>query len=79
MANVTVVAILLAYIGLNGVLASQLSNLNVHSASLTSITTDNPTLQPGYIIFVGFVIYGLFLSEALKKVSGPSQFIHRGK
>jgi hypothetical protein len=69
MADVTVVAIMMAYIGLNGVLASQLSNLNVRSASLTSITTNNTTLQPGYIIFVGFVIYGLFLSEALKKIS----------
>jgi hypothetical protein len=69
MADVTVVAIMMAYIGLNGVLASQLSNLNVRSASLTSITTNNTTLQPGYIIFVGFVIYGLFLSEKLKKIS----------
>jgi hypothetical protein len=69
MADVTVVAIMMAYIGLNGVLQSQLVNLNVKSESITSITTNNTTLQPGYIIFVGFVVYGLFLSEALKRVS----------
>jgi hypothetical protein len=60
---------MMAYIGLNGVLQSQLSNLNVNSASFTSITTNNTTLQPGYIVFVGFVVYGLFLSEALKRIS----------
>jgi hypothetical protein len=69
MADVTVVAIMMAYIGLNGVLQSQLANLNVKSDSITSITTNNTTLQPGYIVFVGFVVYGLFLSEALKKIS----------
>jgi hypothetical protein len=69
MADVIVVAIMMAYIGLNGVLQSQLSNLNVKSESMTSITTNNTTLQPGYIVFVGFVVYGLFLSEALKRIS----------
>jgi hypothetical protein len=69
MADVTVVAIMMAYIGLNGVLQSQLSNLNVKSDSITSITTNNTTLQPGYIVFVGYVVYGLFLSEILKRIS----------
>ncbi|HLX93818.1 MAG TPA: paraquat-inducible protein A, partial [Puia sp.] len=69
MADVMVVAIMMAYIGLNGVLQSQLASMNLRSASITSITTNNTTLQPGYIVFVGFVLFGLFLSEVLKRIT----------
>jgi hypothetical protein len=69
MADVMVIAILMTYIGLNGILESQLANLNIHSDFLTTITTNNTALQPGYIIFVGFVIYGLVLSTILKYIT----------
>ena len=69
MADVMVVAIMMTYIGFNGVLQSQLSNLNIHNETLTSITTNNTALQPGYIIFVGFVVFGFMLSQILKKIT----------
>jgi hypothetical protein len=69
MADVMVIAILMTYIGLNGILESQLANLNIHTDYLTTITTNNTALQPGYIVFVGFVLYGLVLSTILKRIT----------
>ncbi len=69
MADVMVVAILMTYIGFNGILESQLANLNIHNETVTSITTNNTALQPGYIVFTGFVIYGLILSQILKNIT----------
>lgn len=69
MADVIVIAILMAYIGLNGLLQSQLDQLNVRSDFLTIITTNNTALQPGYIIFISFVLYGLILSTILKFIT----------
>ena len=69
MADVIVIAILMVYIGLNGLLESQLANLNLKSEFLTIITTNNTALQPGYIIFISFVLYGLMLSTILKYIT----------
>ena len=69
MADVMVVAIMMTYIGFNGVLESQLSSLNIQGDTITSITTNNTSLQPGYIVFVGYVLYGLISAQILKRVS----------
>jgi hypothetical protein len=69
MADVIVIAILMTYIGLNGLLDKQLAMLNLHSETLTLITTNNTALQPGYIIFISFVLYGLILSTILKYIT----------
>ncbi len=69
MADVIVIAILMVYIGLNGLLESQLANLNIKNDFLTVITTNNTALQPGYIIFISFVLYGLILSTILKFIT----------
>ena len=69
MADVIVIAILMAYIGLNGLLESQLASLNVKSDFLTILTTNNTALQPGYIVFISFVLYGLILSTILKFIT----------
>ncbi len=69
MADVIVIAILMTYIGLNGLLESQLAALNIKSDFLTVITTNNTALQPGYIIFISFVLYGLVLSTILKFIT----------
>jgi hypothetical protein len=42
--------------------------LNVHSDAFTSIATNQTSLQPGYIIFVTFVLFGLTLSQILKMI-----------
>lgn len=69
MADVIVIAILMVFIGLNGLLESQLAMLNIKSGPLTIITTNNTALQPGYIIFISFVVYGLILSTILKFIT----------
>lgn len=69
MADVIVIAILMAYIGLNGLLESQLTAAAVKPDSLTIISTHNTALQPGYIIFIAFVLFGLVLSTILKTIS----------
>lgn len=69
MADVIVIAILMTYIGLNGLLDKQLAMLNIHGQDLTLITTNNTALQPGYIIFISFVLYGLILSTILKYIT----------
>ncbi|HUB62234.1 MAG TPA: paraquat-inducible protein A [Puia sp.] len=68
MADVTVVAIFMAYIGFNGILQSQMGYLNHQSDAFTSIATNKTSLQPGYIIFVAFVLFGLALSQILKMI-----------
>ena len=69
MADVTVVAIFMAYIGFNGILQSQMGYLNHQSDTFTSIATNQTSLQPGYIIFVTFVLFGLTLSQILKTIT----------
>lgn len=69
MADVIVIAILMTYIGLNGLLDQQLALLRINSPELTLITTNNTALQPGYIIFISFVLYGLILSTILKYIT----------
>ncbi|HET6255427.1 MAG TPA: paraquat-inducible protein A [Puia sp.] len=73
MADVTVVAIFMAYIGFNGILESQMGNLNFKTNGFTSIATNQTSLQPGYIIFVTFVLFGLTLSQILKMIMQNSQ------
>lgn len=70
MADVYVIAIFMAYIGFQGILDNQLSNLNMETESLVSISTNKTSLQPGFIIFIGFVLFSLILSTILKKITG---------
>lgn len=74
MADVMIVGVLMTYIGLNGIIKSQLSSLNIHTPSLTMITDNGTSLQPGYFIFVGYVFFGALLSYVLKRVSPHDKF-----
>lgn len=69
MADVMIVGILMTYIGLNGILKSQLTNLNIHNDTLTTKTVNFTSLQPGYFIFVAYVIFDLVLSYILKRTT----------
>ena len=73
MADVMVVAIFMAYIGFNGILESQMKYLNFQGDALSSIATNKTALQPGYIIFVTFVLFGLALSQILKMIMERGQ------
>jgi hypothetical protein len=69
MADVMVVGIAMTYIGLNGILQSQLSNLNIQEELLSTVTKNNTSLQPGYYIFVAYVVYASILSLILKRIT----------
>lgn len=68
MADVMVVGIAMTYIGLNGILQSQLSSLNIQEELLSTVTKNDTSLQPGYYIFVTYVIYVSILSLILKRI-----------
>lgn len=70
MADVYVIAVFMAYIGFQGILDNQLSNLNMETETLVSISTNKTSLQPGFIIFIGFVLFSLILSTILKQITG---------
>lgn len=69
MADVYVIAVFMAYIGFQGILDNQLSILNVETESLMSISTNETSLQPGFILFIGFVLFSLLLSVILQKIT----------
>ncbi|MES2134406.1 MAG: paraquat-inducible protein A [Bacteroidota bacterium] len=69
MADVMVVAIFMAYIGFKGILDNQMSHLNVKTKSLATIATNETSLQPGFILFIAYVIFGLILAVILKKIT----------
>lgn len=74
MADVMVVGIAMTYIGLNGILKSQLSGLNIKNETLTTVTANNSSLQLGFFVFVAYVIYAMVLSVILKRIdeeNGP--------
>lgn len=73
MADVMVVGIAMTYIGLNGILQSQLSNLNIHNDTLTTVTTNNSSLQPGFLIFVAYVIYEIVIIRMFKHITSFKQ------
>lgn len=73
MADVMVVAIMMTYLAFNGILDSQLAELNIKNEYLSTVTTNNTALQPGFIIFLAFVIYSLLMSEILKRVVLPAE------
>ncbi len=68
MADVMVVGIAMTYIGLNGILQSQLSDLNIKEELLSTVTQNNSSLQPGYYIFIAYVAYVSVLSLILKRI-----------
>lgn len=73
MADVMVVAIMMTYLAFNGILDSQLNELNIKNDYLSTVTTNNTSLQPGFIIFLAFVVFSLILSEILKRVIMPAE------
>ena len=71
MADVMVVAIFMAYIGFNGVINSQLGDLNFPDSGVDLIATNGTSLQPGYYVFLSYVLIALLLSAFLTKHPSP--------
>ena len=68
MADVMVVGTLMTYIGLNGILKSELTEIEFHTKSLNTTTANFTTLQPGYFIFVGYVVFAFILGYILNRI-----------
>ena len=67
MADVTVVSIFMAYIGFNGVLNSQLKNVENYSQKAEVITTNGTALQPGFYLFFAYTLLAMFLTTMIEK------------
>jgi len=76
MADVMVVAIFMAYVGFKGIMDSQIEQLNVNSKGLETIATNETNLQPGVLLFVSYVIFGLILAVILKKITFKEKFLN---
>ena len=70
MADVMVVAIFMAYVGFHGILENQLSKINMSGGNTSVITTNHTALQPGFVLFLSFVLYSMALSALLKRLEG---------
>ena len=68
MADVMVVGTLMTYIGLNGILRNELSEIEFHTSNLNTTTGNYTSLQPGYFIFVGFVAFAFILAAILNHI-----------
>ena len=74
MADVTVVAIFMAYIGFNGIIDSKLDQLNSTGDGPVLLTTNGTSLQPGYYLFFAYALLAQFLAQFLaKKHAGPAK------
>lgn len=72
MADVIVVAIFMAYVGFNGIMENQLKDLNYQTDTVHSVSTNLTALQPGFFLFLGYVLFSLVLAVILKKISKSS-------
>lgn len=69
MADVMIIGMIMTYIGLNGIIKSQLTNLNIHSDVLTTKTVNFTTLQPAFLIFLAYVLFEWLLSYIIRRIS----------
>ncbi len=66
MADVLVVAMLMAYVGFSGLVEGQLAAMAGSGRGVEVITTNGTALKPGFFLFLSFVLAGLVLSALLE-------------
>ena len=65
MADVFVIAIIMAFIGFEGIISEQLNQLSTLGESIDILTTNNSSVLFGFYAFTAFVIISLFLSQKI--------------
>ena len=71
MADVMVIAILMSYIGFNGIVDTQFNKMKaIVPKDVSFFTTNGTTMQMGYFIFITYVLLALVLSTYVHKVPG---------
>lgn len=69
MADVFVIALFMAYLGFDGLINEQLNEFQSITKSAGALTMNNSGLLFGFYAFTGFVIFSLFISQKIKKIS----------
>ncbi len=69
MADVLVVAMFMAFIGLDGMVSHQLENLYVHDQKYNLLTYNGTGLQEGFYLFLGFVFFSMLFSSKINHKS----------
>ena len=67
MADVMVVSIFMAYIGLDGVVSHELKTLEESSAPINVITSNGTHLEVGFFLFLGFVFTSFVLAILVER------------
>ena len=67
MADVFVVSIFMAYLGLDGVVGNELKHLENRGAPINIITTNGTHLEMGFFLFLGFVFTSFILAHMVQK------------
>jgi len=67
MADVMVVSIFMAYLGLDGVMESELKKLENANNTINMITTNGTHLEVGFFLFLGFVLSSFVLSILIER------------
>lgn len=71
MADVFVVSIFMAYLGLDGVVSSELKRLEGKADPVNIITTNGTHLEVGFFLFLGFVLTSFVLAYMVAKSKEP--------
>ena len=66
MADVMAVAIFMSFVAFNGVIGSAMQDMKDAGGQLT-IPTNSSTILPGYYLFIGFCLAGIYLSKKLER------------
>jgi hypothetical protein len=66
MADVMALAIFMSFVGFNGLIGSEMQGLKDAGVQL-AIPTNSSKILPGYYLFVGFCLAGIFLSKKLER------------
>ena len=72
MADVFVVALFMGWLGVDGLINSQLEQVEGQSDWVNVLTTNGTHLEIGFFVFLSFVLGGLFISSAVAR-HAPSQ------
>ena len=74
MADVFVVAMFMAYIGMRGLVGDQLDQLQSANRPLEVFTTNGTALEPGFWAFLIFALYGILMAMLVQRWrEGPAQ------
>ncbi len=73
MTDVQIVAIMMAYIGFNGMVTTQFKTLAEYAPQVTLISTNDTTLQIGFFLFTSYAVLALFFANMISKKVPPPQ------